>query len=356
MGDEAQDAAPEEVTGEAEEASEDNDAVLSDAEVGALLEGVAEGAVATGGGLGQSQDIREFSFSDNAHVSSYCPAPLVNLYERLSRRIQAQLYDMLREDMTVELESLRRHRYDDYLASVNEPASVNVIVEPTLPGAGMIVLDATLIGALVDCYYGGGTQSEPVSDAPTEPRALTPVEMRMAGKCVDLVLHHLNDIWAPVTALKFEPKESETTPKLVTVAGASELMLVAQFTLGLGTTTGECHLVMPLGMIAPMRAALAASGQGKLARRSGFVAQMRDHLHNVDVELVGTLCEFEMSLRQVVAMAPGEVIPIDLPPNAVLRIDNSDVLFGRFGRSRGINAVAIEYRDTQLSTPNEERR
>lgn len=331
---------------------EDANAVLSDAEVGALLEGVAEGAVATGGGVGQSRDIREYTFSDNAHVSSYCPAALVNLYERLSRRIHDQLYDMLREDLSVELESLRRHRYDDYLASVNEPASVNVIAEASLPGAGLIVLDATLVAVLVDCYYGGGTKGE----APVTARALTPVEMRMAGKCVALVLHHLNDIWAPVTALNFEPKESETKPKLVTVASASELMLVARFTIGLGEASGECHLVMPLSMIAPMRAALAASGQGKLTRRSGFMAQVRDHLHDVEVELVGTLCEFDMSLRQVVSMAPGEVIPVDLPPHAVLRIDNSDVLFGRFGRSRGINAVAIDYRDLPSANPNEDTR
>jgi len=348
----SEDAPVEEQTEQEEGSTDENGNVLSDAEVGALLEGVAEGAVATGGGVGQSRDIREYKFSDNAHVSSYCPAALVNLYERLSQRIQKQLYSMLREDLTVELESLRRHRYDGYLAGVNEPASVNVIVEPSLPGAGMIVLDAMLVASLVDCYYGGGTQGE----AQPAARPLTPIEMRMASKCVDLALHHLNDIWAPVTALSFEPKESETTPKLVTVAGASELMLVARFVITLGDASGECHLVMPLGMIAPMRAALAASGQGKLARRSGFMAQMRDHLHNVEVELVGTLCEFEMSLRDVVSMAPGEVIPVDLPPNAVLRIDNSDVLFGRFGRSRGINAVAIEYRDTQLANPNEDTR
>lgn len=322
------------------EGTEQDSSVLSDAEVGALLDGVADGVVPTGGGLGRSGEVHEYTYSDNAHVSSYCPASLVNLYQRLRRCILEDLRQIVRADVTIELEALRRHRYEDYVASVNEPASVNVISEPSLPGAGLMVFDAPLIGTLVDCYYGGGA-----SDSERDVRALTPVELRMATMCVNGFLGYLNTIWSNVTPVAFATRTSDTNPRLVTVTGQSDWVLVARYAVTIGEKTGEFHLVKPLSMIAPMRAALAAIGQGKLAARPGFVTQMRDHLRNVPVDLAGTLCEFEMSLRDVIAMQPGDILPLDLPPHAVLRVDGADVLHGRFGRSRGINAISVAYRE-----------
>jgi len=326
----------------------DEQPVLSDAEVGALLEGVADGAVTTGDGVREPGDVQAYEFSSNAHVSSYCPAPLVNLYNRLSIGIRTGLYDLLREDIDVELESLRRHRYDDYLAGLEQPISVNVITEPNLPGAGLVVFDAALVCTLVDHYYGG------VSDAGvnTAARALTPAEMRMANNCLALVLGQLNEAWSSVAPVAFAAGNVESNPRLVTVAGASEAMLVACFNVRIGDVNGQCHIVIPLDMLAPLRATLAASGQGRLWGRNHFMALVREHLHDVNVELVGTLCELSLPLRDVIAMAPGDILPIDLPPNAVLSIDGSEVLYGRFGKSRGINALCVDRRENhnQLNT------
>ncbi len=333
-----------------EEAAGGEDSVLSDAEVGALLEGVADGVVPTGGGLGRNGEVREYVFADNAHVSSYCPAPLVTLYERLRRCIRDELRQIVRANVVVELEALRRHRYDDYTALVNEPASINVVAEPSLPGSGLMVLDAALINTLVDCYYGGGSD-----EGGREARALTPVELRMASMCTGCFLEHLNAIWSDVTPVAFAPRSADTTPRLISIAGPSERMLVARYAITIGERGGEFHIVLPLAAIAPMRAALAASGQGKLAARSGFVTQMRDHVRSVPIELVGTLCELDLSLRDVIAMAPGDILPVDLPPHAVLRVDGADVLHGRYGRSRGINAVHIVHREPNNSPAEDTR-
>ncbi|MFK8016214.1 MAG: flagellar motor switch protein FliM [Gammaproteobacteria bacterium] len=319
--------------------------VLSDAEVGALLEGVADGAVSTGDGVGLPGEATAYEFASNAHVSSYCPAPLVNLYNRLSRRIRSALYELLREDVTIELDALRRHRYDDYLAELNEPVSVNVISEPSLPGFGLVVFDATLIVTLVNRYYGGADAA--VTD--DGPRALTPAEMRMGETCLTMILAQLNDVWANIADVTFRPTSVETSPQLVTVAGTSDSMLVARFAVTIGEATGACHLVMPLEMLVPLRAKLAASGQGRLAGRNQFMARVREHLHDVDVEMVCTLGQLSLPLREVIAMAPGDILPIDLPPQAVLTVDGSEVLFGRFGKSRGINALCVNRREIHSS-------
>ena len=334
-----------------EAADQEDSSVLSDAEVGALLDGVADGVVETGGGLGRRGEVREYTFADNAHVSSYCPAALVTLYERLCRRMRDDLQAITRTDVEIDLDALRRYRYDDYVASVNEPVSITVIRENTLPGAGLMAFDAPLIGGLVDRYYGGAEASAAERDG----RDLTPVELRMAQTCAEGFLEHMNAIWSAITPVKFAAIVSDTVPKLMTVAGPSDRVLVARMTVRMGEAAGEHHLVLPLAMIAPMRAALAANGQGQLAARARFVGQVREHLRDVPVDMVGTLCEFELSLRELVAMAPGDIVPIDIPPHAVLRIDGANVLHGRFGRSRGINAIAVAYREPVNDVREEQR-
>ena len=44
-------------------------------------------------------------------------------------------------------------------------------------------------------------------------------------------------------------------------------------------------------------------------------------------------------------MSPGDILPIDLPPQAVLKVNGAEVLYGRFGKSRGINALLVDRRE-----------
>lgn len=319
----------------------DDEQVLSSAEVGALLEGVAEGAVPTSGGVRTSGEVTPYEFASNCHVSSYCPASLVNLYGKLCRRMAEAASEMLRREVTVGLDSLRRHRYDDYLATINEPVCINTISARGLPGVGLVVMDATLSSTIVEHYYGGGQPPAPADDRP-----LTPAEMRMCAVFLDLVLRQLTQVWSTVDDISFQAVSVETNPRLVTVAAPSESMLVAKLAIGIGEAACQCHVSVPLTMLAPVRAKLAASGQGRLAGRDQFLASVRAQLRGVSVELVGTLCEIPLTLREVVALAPGDVLPVDLPESVALCADDIPVLLGRFGNSRGNNAVSLRSRGT----------
>lgn len=330
----------------------DDDQVLSSAEVGALLEGVAEGAVATSGGVRSPGEVSAYEFASNCHVSSYCPASLVNLYGKLCRKITASIIEMLRKDITVELESLRRHRYDEYIATLDEPICINTISGRGLPGTGLVVMDAALMSTLVNHYYGGGSEPAPT----VQGRALTPAEMRMCAVFLDLILRQLTFVWSTVDDISFHALSVETNPRLVTVAAPSEAMLVAKLNIRIGESVSECHLAVPLSMLAPVRAKLAASGQGRLAGRDEFMASVRQQLREISVELTGTLCEIPLTLRDVVALAPGDILPVDLPKDAALCAEDTPVLFGRFGNSRGNNAVSIRTRGDRhnlQSTNNE---
>ena len=318
----------------------ENDEVLSKAEVGALLEGVKDGVVPTEQGVTAGGEVAPFEFKSSCNVSSYCPVSLVNVYSRLARKLQAGLYQLLRREIGVELESVRRHRYDEYLATLQKPICVHSVVEASLPGTALIVLDAPLINAFVDFYFGGGGDvAEPQAE-----RELTPTEVRMSEVLLRLLLTKLSQAWSDVDEMTFAAQGFETDPAMVTVAAQPESMLVAKLAVDLDGAAGDCHVAMPLSTLEPVRAKLAASGQGSLRGRERFHQTMRRQLRRVPVTLRGNLCQVGLTLREMLSMAPGDVIPVDIPEQLVLRVDDAPVLKGRFGTSRGHNAVGVASR------------
>ncbi|NNF15911.1 MAG: hypothetical protein HKN70_04145 [Gammaproteobacteria bacterium] len=317
--------------------------VLSKAEVGALLTGVADGVVATNSGVIASGEVTPFEFKSSYKVSSYCPAALVNIYSKVARNLQAGLYDLLHREVEVELEGLRRHRYDEYLATLEKPVCVHSITEKSLPGTALIVLDAALIYAFVEKYFGGGGEPAITSSE----RDLTPAEVRMSGMLLEMILAKLTLAWSPVDDLVFSSQGFETDPAMVTVAAHPESMLVVKMRVNLAGTTGDCQVAMPLSMLEPVRTKLEASGQGSLRERERFHRSMRQQLRKVRITLRGDLCEVPLTLREMLNLTPGDVIPVDLPGNVELRVDDAPVLYGRFGTARGMNAVCMVGRTTK---------
>ena len=318
-------------------AAPDNGDVLSQAEVGALLEGVADGVVPTGQGLRARGTVTTFQIKSSHSVSSYCPASLVNVYARLARRMQAALQDVLRKDVAVTLEHIRRHRYDEYVATLESPVCIHCVAARQLPGTGLVVFDAALIDSFVNHYFGGG----PGGDAePSAEHTLSPAEMRMSHMLLRMLLTRMAEAWSEVDQLEFLAQGVETDPRMVTIAASPESMLVARLRVELAGQPGELQIAMPLSMLAPVRAKLEASGQGSLRVRERFLLGMREQLKASRVALAGTLCEVPLTLREVLAMAPGDVIPVDLPKQLALHVGKTPVLSGTFGVSRGMNAIS----------------
>lgn len=329
------------------DSASEND-VLSKDEVGALLTGVADGVVPTNGGIAASGEVRAFDYKSSANVSSYCPDSLVNIYTQAARQLQSSLYGLLRKDLSVELDGVRKHRYDEYIATLDDPLCIYTITEQSLPGTALIVLDSALVYAFVDHYFGGLGMTREEAD-PTE-RRITASEALMSRKLLDLLMTKLAEAWSVVKEVEFAFSGFETDPSMVTVAAPSTSMMVVNYKIELADTATSCHVVMPLSMLAPVRPLLEASGQGSLAKREQFHSAMQRSLKGVKVELHSTLCEVNLTLRELLSLMPGDIIPVDLPANVQVCANGESVLYGRYGRSRGLDAIMVAGRATSLQS------
>ncbi len=64
-------------------------------------------------------------------------------------------------------------------------------------------------------------------------------------------------------------------------------------------------------------------------------------LQEAEVEIRAVLAQARISLRELVSLAPGDIIPIEAPQDVTVMAGDVPLRHGRFGVSQGRNALKI---------------
>ena len=194
--------------------------------------------------------------------------------------------------------------------------------------------------ACVDTFFGGDGRF-PVK---IEGREFTPTEMRVIQLLLRNVFNDLAEAWQPVMKLDFEYVNSEVNPHFANIVAPSEILVVSKFHVDLDGAEGDLHIVMPYAMIEPIREQLDAGLQSDRGERDErWTVNLRQQIQNAMVELSAQLATPRLSLRQLVALKPGDVIPIEMPEQLDICVDDLPVLSGTLGVSHGRHALKINH-------------
>jgi flagellar motor switch protein FliM len=263
---------------------------------------------------------------------------LDRLNERWVAEFQRKLGDLVRQPLEVTLQEVQLTPYGAWLASLPQPTSFNLYTVKPWPRNALLAVDGKLLFSLVNAYYGGGARVG--SSAVRE--TLTPTEQRLNRIVIDLLADHFRRALAPVVALDFQHAQSETNANFVNMATPSETIVVTRVEVTLKEAGGFICLLFPLSSFESVRDKLAeglktVSPETRQRWRQG----LRTQLENTQLDLTSVFLEAEISMRELLQMKPGDILPIEMPKTAVLRSGARPLLRGKFGRSRGYNAVSV---------------
>jgi flagellar motor switch protein FliM len=119
---------------------------------------------------------------------------------------------------------------------------------------------------------------------------------------------------------------------------------------------GAITLVVPLASFEPVRDKLSEGLKTVSAEtRQRWRQSLRTQLESTQLELCTVFLEMEISMRELLKMQPGDVLPIEMPKTATLRSGRKALLRGKFGRSRGYNAISV-LEAVKSNTPEESSR
>jgi flagellar motor switch protein FliM len=312
--------------------------LLSPDEIDALLHGVDNGEVATKDDLRARDGVaRPIDLASQERIMQGRLPALEMINERLARHLRHGLFKLLRRSIEITVGEPRLEKFSEYIQARHVPTSLNMVRAKPLRGTALLVMEARLVFALVDHFFGGGRFK-----AKVEGREFTLTETRVMRKVLDLIFAGLTEAWEPVLPLEFEYLKTETNPQLADVVRPSELMVISVFKIELEGGGGELHVTLPYSMIEPIRHLLDARLQSERSESDDrWLKALRDEIRLAPVEVSCKLVELDLSVAELLRLKAGDVLPMDMPERVTLYAEGIPAFHGRFGAFQGRHAVQV---------------
>jgi flagellar motor switch protein FliM len=106
--------------------------------------------------------------------------------------------------------------------------------------------------------------------------------------------------------------------------------------------SGAMNWLFPESLLVPVREALSGDNNGPPARKQEAGGpSLGAALREAQLDTRAVLAEAQISLRELVQLSPGDIIPIEAPQQVTLLAGDVPLYQGRFGVSQGRNALKI---------------
>lgn len=311
--------------------------LLTQDEIDALLHGVDEGDIETDGDL-EPGAVRSYDLTSQDRIVRGRMPTLEMINERFARYTRISMFNMLRRTADVSVGGIQIQKFGEYVHTLYVPTSLNMVKFRPLRGTALVILDARLVFKLVDNFFGGDGRH-----AKIEGREFTPTELRVVQMVLNQVFVDLGEAWKAVMPIEFEYINSEVNPSLANIVSPSEVVVVSTFHIELDGGGGDLHLTIPYSMIEPIREVLDAGLQSDSDEQDDrWVKALREDVLSARVDLECEVVNRDITLRDIVDLDVGDIIPVEFPPHHVLTANGVPVFRTELGQRKGNLALKIK--------------
>ncbi|KJF96500.1 flagellar motor switch protein FliM [Photobacterium angustum] len=285
-----------------------------------------------------ANDVATFDFSSQDRIVRGRMPTLELINERFARHMRISLFNMLRKTAEVSINGVQMIKFGEYQNTLYVPTSLNMVCFRPLKGTALITMEARLVFILVENFFGGDGRFH----AKIEGREFTPTERRIVQMLLKLVFEDYREAWSPVMGVEFEYLDSEVNPTMANIVSPTEVIVVSSFHIEVDGGGGDFHVVMPYSMVEPIRELLDAGVQSdKMDTDVRWSKALRDEIMDVPVNLRAKLLDVDLSLRDLMELQVGDVIPIDMPEQATIFVEDLPTYHAKMGRSGDNVALKI---------------
>jgi flagellar motor switch protein FliM len=175
-------------------------------------------------------------------------------------------------------------------------------------------------------------------------RALTDIDLMLVRRFTSTIVESLSSVWFDISEVRLSIDTVETQSEMVQVAAGSEPTLALTMEARLEGLSSTMTLLVPYAAIAPVASAFSRRDDELTHRDPLSVAAVHEGLSLVDVTLRAEVADTTLSLEQILALKPGDVVTLDAAAEnaeATLFADRTPVHRARAGRSGKHRAVQI---------------
>ncbi|MCM1129490.1 MAG: flagellar motor switch protein FliM [Oxalobacter formigenes] len=311
---------------------------LSQEEVDALLRGVT-GAEDEPEEVEEETGVRSYNLATQERIVRGRMPTLEIMNERFARLLRIGMFNFLRRNTEVSVGPVRVSKYSEFIRNLVVPSNFNLVHIKPLRGTGLVVIEPALAFLIVDNLFGGDGRFH----LRVEGRDFTQVEQRVIHRTLDIIFENYAKSWEPVYPIEFEFIRSEMNPQFANIATPSEVVVSSSFRLDLGDNGGSIHVCTPYTMIEPVRDILTSSMQGEaLEVDRRWVRLLKQQIQTAEVEIVAELGTARTDVEGLLAMKPGDILPLNVPETIEAKVDGVPIMECSYGKMNGQYALKVE--------------
>lgn len=322
--------------------------ILSQEEVDALLAAVSEGEAQPEHAElppARRYHVAKYDFKRPERVSKEQFRGFQTLSELFARDLSTALGGSLRAIARVAVVSVDQTTYDEYVLSISNPTSYNIIQLPPVEGNLILEFSPSLIFPIIDRLLGGRGVS--IAKA----RELTEIEQKLVVKIVEIVLGTLVRAWRHLEEFSWKLVAQESDPQIVQIVTGSEIVLSIRFEVSVGDISGTMSLCLPVVTIEPLLDKVGAeyTFYGARPEHKGphTAAMVEEIVLRANAKVEAYMAGSAVSVRDLLRLQAGDIVRLD---NSVS--DESSVTVsvcgkpkfkakqGRLGNKQAIQIVA----------------
>jgi len=312
--------------------------LLSQDEIDALLHGVDDVEEDEFDAVEDNGSIVDFDFSSQDRIVRGRMPTLELVNERFARHMRISLFNMMRRTAEVSINGVQMLKFGEYVHTLFVPTSLNMVRFRPLKGTALVTMEARLVFILVENFFGGDGRYH----AKIEGREFTPTERRIIQMLLKIVFEDYHEAWAPVMDAEFEYLDSEVNPAMANIVSPTEVVVVSSFHIELDGGGGDFHITMPYSMLEPIRELLDAGVQSdKEDTDERWSSALQEEILDVPVGLSTKLLDTELTLGQIMELKAGDIIPVDMPEELTVFIEDLPSYKAKLGRNKDNVAVKI---------------
>jgi len=243
---------------------------------------------------------------------------LRTLHENFTRLLNNSLSVYLRTRVEATIVSIEQISYGDFIASIGIPSILSIFSMDPLPGSGITQVDLNLVFSIIDRLLGGPGWF------PQKLRDLTDIERTLMQRFMARMLNSYRESWNYLLTLSLKIEALDSNPQFIPrIIPLDQIVAYVSMELKVGDMAGVMNFCLPYLVLQSISTQLTdfqwsptvIAGRGMTEED---IQQLARNVEKADVDVQVELARTTVSLRDLVAMQPGDLILFDKPTDSAL--------------------------------------
>ncbi|MEQ1632749.1 MAG: FliM/FliN family flagellar motor switch protein [Planctomycetota bacterium] len=248
-------------------------------------------------------------------------------FESAGKLLSATISDKLRIDTRCDCVAVEQQRFGTWLEQLPGPVAIYVCKMEPFKTPVLLTASTSLLYGAVDRILGGSGRVSKV------PKDFTQAEYTVAdalmGPCLDRIVESLED----VIPLKWQIENRFCNPSMAQILPSQDVVLSVYFQVAGEFLIGDLRLLVPFQSIEPYLEKFAKDSVTRMEPGT-LREQVARTVKSVPLDLAVELGNARITLRQLLDLQAGDVIPLDtrFGSPAVMPVMGRPKFLGQIGR------------------------